>query len=78
MVPKLDRKLRSILKAALSQVYAAARAMMEAAGKLLASGVAGTGPAACLQKVEPIAKNLYLHYGPAAAGAPRCLYLQVL
>uniref|UniRef100_A0ACD5YLN6 Uncharacterized protein n=1 Tax=Avena sativa TaxID=4498 RepID=A0ACD5YLN6_AVESA len=61
MVHHLDRKLRAVLKAALSQACALARSLLEAAKEFIASGAAGE----YVKKVEPMAKNLYLNYGPA-------------
>ena len=69
IVQLLDRKLPPTLKAALSQAYTVARDVPEVARELLTeahkSGVAGAGRAAYV-KVEPVAKDLYLHYGAAA------------
>ncbi|KAM0919703.1 hypothetical protein ACQ4PT_008009 [Festuca glaucescens] len=65
MVLELDRKLRSSLKAASSRAYTAAQATPGVAKELLASGAAGAGRSAYVKKVEPMAKNLYLRFGPA-------------
>ncbi|CAM0873150.1 unnamed protein product [Alopecurus aequalis] len=73
MVQELDRKLPPSLKT----TYAAVRAVPEVAKELLTkarrSGVVSVGCAAYL-KVEPVAKNLYLHYGPAAGRLAVCTW----
>lgn len=65
---QLDRKLPPTLKAASSLAYTVARDAPQVARELLTeahkSGVAGAGRAAYV-KVEPVARDLYLRYGPA-------------
>ncbi|KAM0901503.1 hypothetical protein ACQ4PT_019951 [Festuca glaucescens] len=76
MVLKLDRKLRSSLKAASSRAYAAAQATPGVAKELLASGADHASRSAYVKKVAQVAVPAAVHwaekYNRAVAGS-RCL-----
>ncbi|KAK1650135.1 hypothetical protein QYE76_067940 [Lolium multiflorum] len=76
MVLKLDRKLRSSLKAASSRAYAAAQAAPGVAKELLATGADHASRSAYVKKVAQVAVPAAVHwaekYNRAVAGS-RCI-----
>uniref|UniRef100_A0ACD5YNY8 Uncharacterized protein n=1 Tax=Avena sativa TaxID=4498 RepID=A0ACD5YNY8_AVESA len=68
MVHHLDRKLRAVLKAALSQACALARSLLEAAKEFIASGAAGEYVKKVARIAVPIAVPLAEKYNRAVAG----------